>query len=61
MEEVPFPKEAGFQAEKKKLTGVQFCSELSVFIELENIFNIQEGQNLQLSYKYAMTYSKAKV
>lgn len=66
MGEEPFPREAECQAGKKKkknktLQWFQFYPELSVFIELEKVFNIQEGQNLQLRYKYAINYSKSQV
>ena len=47
--------------QKKTLQGFQFNSKLSVFIELEKAFNIQEGQNLQLRYKYAINCSKPQV
>lgn len=61
MGEVPFPKETGCLAKITTSAWVHFHSELSVFIELEKGFTIQEGQNLQLRDKYVINSSKPKV
>ena len=63
MGEVPFPKETGCLAKITTTTSrwVHFHSKLSVFIELEKGFTIQEGQNLQLRDKYVINSSKPKV
>ena len=53
MGEVPFPKEAGCLA-KITTSWVHFHSEMSVFIELEKGFTMQEGQNLQVRDKYVI-------
>lgn len=58
--EVRFPKEAGCLAKITTTLWVHFHSEMSVFIELEKSFTMQEGQNLQLRDKYVIDSSKPK-
>ena len=60
MGEVPFPKEAGCLAKISTTSWVHFHSEMSVFIELEKDFTMQEVQNLQVRDKYVIDSSKPK-
>ena len=60
MGEVPFPKEAGCLSKITTTSWVHFHSEMSVFIELEKDFTMQEVQNLQVRDKYVIDSSKPK-